>query len=219
MSRWASLDQATRDAYQARATPRDDFRPPPAYFKKAASEDGDDDEDSCVSPRVVHCLAPHPMSGRSRAAWTKLRILLYRLDGAEDGPTIDGGGDDDGGEATVCVPNPAAGPGTSVAPGQDFLSWRYVEGADFRGVAMTGAGTVVFPSFRDRGPFVLADQTALDTGLLLLCECANNGQLEAQVRIRPYQLYEVWNLVSPYVLNKSVKEVVTSRDHLRFEKP
>lgn len=209
MSRWASMDQAARDAYQARARPRSGSSPPPASWEGH----GDDDDGTRVRRRVVHRLAAHPAGARARAAWAKLRILLYRLDG-EDGPAVDDG------EATACAPNPASGPGASVRPGRDFLMWRHVEGADLGAAAMTPAGAVAFrPRGGGRGPFVLADREALDTGLLLLCEFLNNGELGARARVRPHELYELWNFVSPYVLNKSVKEMVSSWDHLGSSRP
>ncbi|KAF3761918.1 hypothetical protein M406DRAFT_74842 [Cryphonectria parasitica EP155] len=199
MLRWIAMTQQERDAYYVKSQPRKRWKPPPACFKAPAWED-----DTLVTELTVNCLAPQPMSARNRAMWTKIRILLYHFDG-EDGPVIDDG------KAAVCIPNPALGPGSSLTTMQAFLMWRYVENANFKRMAMTSTGTVVFPSYGGRGPLLLADQQALDTGLLLLCECANNGLMEAHARVRPDEMYELWNLIDPYVLNKSIAELVTMR--------
>lgn len=102
------------------------------------------------------------MGPRSRAQWMKLRILLYSFDG-ESG-TLFGVSDS---KVGVSIPNPATP--------QDFLQWYYIEDADFDGMIMMAIGTAICHRWRSRVLF--ADQKALKTGYMLLCELHNNGQV------------------------------------------
>ncbi|KUI54752.1 hypothetical protein VP1G_02084 [Cytospora mali] len=202
VSQWASMTQAERDTYQARGTApafrrrRRDWRPPPGCFKA--------DDAILDSTRVlingVNCIAAQPMASSDRAIWTKLRIMLYRLDG-EDGPLIDDGC------VSVCMPNPASvvdQAGDGVSSGQGFAIWNYLENSDFNRMFMTSVGTVVF--YGTDGPRVLVDREALNTGRVLLCEFENNGQLATSCRVRPCILYEFWPLIEG--LGKSVQRVM-----------
>lgn len=199
LSDWASISQVDRDAYQTRgvAPPplrrrsRRDWHPPPGCFKAGLFED-----QTRVAVNAVNCIAPQPLSPRDRAVWTKLRILLYRLDG-DEGALIDDG------RASVCTPNPESA-GRGLDPDREFLKWNYVENADFHRMCMTSTGTVVF--YGTDGPRVLVDREALDTGRVLLCEFENNGQLEASCRVRPCILYEFWPLIEN--LGKPVRGVM-----------
>lgn len=204
LSGWASMSQADRDTYQTRGSalplrrpgrgPGRGWRPPPGSFKANRTEDR-----TRFVGSVVNCIAPQPLGSRDRAVWTKLRILLYRLNG-EEGPLIDDG------QASVCVPNPETGSAgrRGLHPDCEFLMWNYVETADFNRVFMTSAGTVVF--YGTDGPRVLVDREALDTGRVLLCDFENNGQLEASCRLRPCILYEFWPLIES--LGKPVRGVM-----------
>lgn len=261
MLQWASMSPEQRLAYydgdddqSSSATPattknRQGWKPPAAYF--AANVDSPYSEPTLITPRSLNCIAPQPMSARHRAAWAKLRILLYKFDGSDDGPLLSDG------DVSVCVPNPVLGPGArlvvppagkcavaaseggdddetsnvaspaisdessvetapttadarSKVTTEDFLMWRFVESADFHRLAMTRAGTVIFPPWFYRGPLLLADEKALETGLLLLCELENNGQRGAAARMLPGELYSMWLFVDPAVLSKSVEEIVCS---------
>lgn len=115
------------------------------------------------------------MNARSRALWTKLRIMLYSLDGDSSTPFSP-----DDSKVGVTVPNPA-GP-NPVTP-EDFLRWCYVEDADFDAMAMTAQGTVICHCWRT--PVLFADQEALETGFMLLCELHDNGQILEQARVWP----------------------------------
>lgn len=203
VSAWSSMSQAQRDAYQQRGTalPRRlrGWRPPPGCFK-ANTGNNDDNDDTRVAINVVNFISPQPLSSaRDRAAWTKIRIMLYRLDG-EQGPLIDDG------RVSMCIPNPANEDtihNRVLSPG-DFVRWNYVENADFHRMLMTSVGTVVF--YGTDGPRVLVDREALDTGRVLLCEFANNGSVEANCRVRPCILYEFWPLIEN--LGKPVRGVM-----------
>lgn len=102
------MSQAERDTYQARGStslsrrPRRGWRPPVGCFKAV--------EDTRVAFNVVSCTAAQPLGPRDRSGWTKLRILLYHLDG-EEGPLIDDG------RASACVPNPESEAGRLLAVG------------------------------------------------------------------------------------------------------
>lgn len=200
VSDWAAMSQAERDTYQARSStslarrPRRGWRPPVGCFKAV--------EDTRVAFNVVSCTAAQPLGPRDRSGWTKLRILLYRLDG-EEGPLIDDG------RASVCVPNPESEAGRAACGGglgpDQVLSWQYLENADFvGGMFMTSAGTVVFDGMD--GPRVLVDREALDTGRVLLCDFENNGRARTSCRLRPCILYEFWPLIES--LGKPVRGVM-----------
>lgn len=199
MSQWASMNQADRETYQARGSAahlrrrRRDWRPPPGCFTAGHLQDP-----TSVMARAVNCIVPQPLEARDRAVFTKLRIMLYRLDG-EEGPLIDDG------HVSVCVPNPESdNAGCGLNPDREFLMWHYVENADFHFISMTSAGTVVF--YSTGGPRVLVDRQALDTGRVLLCDFETNGQLEGSCRIRPYILYDFWPLIVG--LGKTVRGVM-----------
>ncbi|KAK6208379.1 Obg-like ATPase [Pestalotiopsis sp. IQ-011] len=122
-----------------------------------------------------------PLSPRNRALWTKMRILLSRLDSTDSGSDFDD-------------PNPVPGLVSPVTP-ERFQAWLHVENADFVGMAMSHAGRVVFKD--PKSSCVLVDQEALNTGMVLLCEFESNARLatNAHTRIRPWFLYEYWTLI------------------------
>lgn len=191
------MSQAGRDTYQARGSTslfrrrRRDWRPPAGCFQ--ADGTGNDFN-------VVNCIAAQPLGPRDRAVWTKLRILLYRLDG-DEGALIDDG------RASVCVANPQSESGRAgrgVSADGEFLMWSYVEQADLHQLFMTRVGTVLFDG--TDGPRVLVDREALDTGRVLLCSFQNNGQVETSCRLRPCILYEFWPLIES--LGKPVRGVM-----------
>lgn len=146
-----------------------------------------------------------PLSPRNRALWTKMRILLSRLDGTDSGSDFD--------DVWVVEPNPVSGLASAVTP-ERFQAWLHVENADFVGMAMSRAGRVIFKD--PRIPCVLVDQEALNTGMVLLCEFESNGRLapNAHARIRPWFLYEYWTLILG--LGWSVESLLSGRNTWRF---
>jgi hypothetical protein len=187
---WATLPQAERDEYQGRAP----VRAKESWYPPALKSNPK------TTPRenitMVNCIAPWPLNPRNRALWTKLRIMLYCLDG-DSGCLF---GEDDG-DVTVPEPNPA-GP-NPLTPG-NFLKWCYVENADFDHVAMTAEGTVVCHNWQST--LLFADQEALDTGLMLLCHVENNGQVMCEGRVWPVLMKDAY--VAMMALGKPVKAIL-----------
>ncbi|KAI4592391.1 hypothetical protein KJ359_011202 [Pestalotiopsis sp. 9143b] len=146
-----------------------------------------------------------PLSPRNRALWTKMRILLSRLDGTDSASDFD--------DVWVVEPNPVPGLASPVTP-ERFQAWRHVENADFVGMAMSRAGRVIFKD--PKSSCVLVDQEALNTGMVLLCEFESNGRLEpnAHARIRPWFLYEYWTLILG--LGWTVGYLLSGRSTWRF---
>lgn len=187
MQQWASLSQVERDEYHGRAT----VRAKESWYPPALKSPGPKQ-----LATMVNCIAPWPLSPRNHALWTKLRIMLYCLDG-DSGALF---GEEDS-EVTVAEPNPA-GP-NPVTP-RDFLKWCHAESADFDHVAMTAEGTVVCHNWL--GIPLFADQEALDTGLMLLCHVENNGQVMCEGRVWPVLMKEAY--VSMMVMGKPVSSIL-----------
>ena len=57
-------------------------------------------------------------------------------------------------------------------------------------MAMTRQGTVVFTD--GFGSILFADQEALDTGKLLMCDFANNGEIYESARIGIWLMQQLW---------------------------
>ncbi|KAK8036386.1 hypothetical protein PG991_001523 [Apiospora marii] len=205
VSRWAALPQADRDGYQARGSPRGRQRWNHSgewlgrevwYPREALQDRPPKHDDPQGRPRSEKegqncfcvCTAPYPLSPRHRAIWTKLRILCYALDGGDR--TLFGGagaGDEHG--VGVLVPN-AAGPNPAATTGEEYLRWCHLEAAVLDEMAMTSKGTVIF--YRDVPAVLLADERALDSGLMLLCQLENNGGVVTQARVWPFTLDRYW---------------------------
>ncbi|KUI70498.1 hypothetical protein VM1G_06397 [Cytospora mali] len=158
VSQWASMSQEDRNAYHDRAPLPADLKPPPAYKMEEVIKDQMPNAD-------CNCVAPLRDNPRNRALWTKMRILTYHLQG-DDGPMFD---------STSIAPNPDSGD-------ESFLKYSSVETANFWGMAMTRQGTVIFTQLY--GAVMFVDQEALDTGRLLMCDFANNGEITESARIR-----------------------------------
>ncbi|ETS80815.1 hypothetical protein PFICI_08344 [Pestalotiopsis fici W106-1] len=175
MQQWVSLTQAERDEYQSCAPvrPKESWYPPALRSRTGAPRE---------TITMVNCIAPWPLSPRNRALWTKLRIMLYCLDG--DSGALFGEHD---GEVTAPEPSPA---GPNPLTPQEFLKWCYVENANFDHIAMTSDGTVVCHNWQ--GILLFADQEALDTGLMLLCHIENNGQVMCQGRVWPVLMKDAY---------------------------
>ncbi|KAK6070441.1 hypothetical protein SCUP234_09807 [Seiridium cupressi] len=154
VERWAAFEQTERDAYQDRAPNRGQDGWYPAALKGDRRRE-EKDYGFC------NLLVPQPLSPRNRALWAKMRIMMYRLDGLGEGPSI---GDANKGSGIYTIEPNAAGP--SLVTPKDFYKWLWVEAALFNHMAMTSQSTVIFHSW---GPDkFFADQEALDTGRLLL---------------------------------------------------
>ncbi|KAK7736716.1 hypothetical protein SLS53_006926 [Cytospora paraplurivora] len=180
---WLLFLNADRDAYHSRAQHirPSDWKPPVGSFK---ADHVDFRDDTCIADNRINCVVPQPMTARNRALLAKIRIMLYHLDG-DDGPILD-----DEADVTICMPNPALGPGAAVNPGPDFIMWSYVENADFGSISMTRTGTVTLSD--ELGERVLIDQEALDTGRVYFCSLGTNGQVSAGCHIRPQVILCEW---------------------------
>lgn len=190
MQRWASMSQSDRDAYQNRAPCRagDSWYPEVLRSPYGGSE----------NVRLLNLIAPLPLGPRNRALWTKMRIMMYNLDG--DNGTIFQWQEDDE-KVTYCVPNDAE---PNLLTSSTFLKWCYIENANFDCMAMTRSGTVIL--HRRRSMVMLIDQEALNTGLILLCRLANNGQVLAEGRVWPLAMKDAYEKMT--ILGWSVDEVL-----------
>lgn len=167
VEQWARMSQEDRAAYDKRAPVRDSASWYPAHLR-------DRNRTTPKSVDFVQFTVSEPLDARSRALWTKLRIMLYSLDG-DSGTLFDA----DDSTIGTAIPNPAS-PEVSVAP-QDFLKWCHVEDADFNAMAMTAEGAVI--CHRWRGSVLLVDREAMETGFVLMCELHSNGQIQDEARI------------------------------------
>lgn len=160
-------------------------------------------DDTCIVHNRINCVIPQPMTPRNRALLAKARLLLYHLDGG-DGPILD-----DESDVTICMPNPALGPGAAVNTGQDFIMWSYVENADFGSMSMTRMGTVIMPD--ELGERIIIDQEALDTGRVYFCSFDTNGQVSAGCHIRPQVILCEW-WINVIGLGHSVRRLISDRE-------
>ncbi|KAK6221951.1 hypothetical protein LQW54_001171 [Pestalotiopsis sp. IQ-011] len=167
VEQWARMSQGDRAASEKRAPVRDSASWYPAHLR-------DRSRTTPKSVDFVQFTVPEPLDARSRALWTKLRAMLYSLDG--DSGTLFDADDSTIGIATLNSASLEA----SVAPG-DFLKWCHVEDADLNAMAMTIDGAVI--CHRWRGSVLFVDREALETGFVLLCELHSNGQVQDEARI------------------------------------
>ncbi|KAH8203221.1 hypothetical protein TruAng_002626 [Truncatella angustata] len=187
MQQWASMSQGERDEYQNRAP----ARPKDSWYPAQLRSSGPPE-----IVKMVNCIAPWPLSPRNRALWTKLRVMLYCLDG-DNGALF---GEEDG-EVAVPEPNPT---GPNPLTPQEFLKWCYVESADLAHIAMISDGTVICHNWQSTVLF--ADQQSLETGLMLLCDIENNGQVMCKGRVWPVLMKDAY--VSMTASGKSVKAIL-----------
>lgn len=117
----------------------------------------------------VYCLAPvtkdHP---RNYTRWLKIQIMLYRLDGDYGHIMHDS-------NPVVAEQNPATARPEGLHK-TEFMSWKYLETADFDSLTMTRSGMVRF--LRGCWRQFVVDQHGLETGLLSLVDFFPNGQIE-----------------------------------------
>lgn len=143
-------------------------------------------DESYMDTDFINLIVDQPLSPRNHALWTKTRVLLHHFEGPWEGNLFSS----DNHCTAVCQPN-LAGP-SPLAP-ETWLAWEYIEPALFGSMAMTGIGAVVFE--QTGGALIFADQEALNTGRLLLCDLGSNGRIQACARVWPMFAEEVYNFV------------------------
>ncbi|KAI1344210.1 hypothetical protein F5Y15DRAFT_365855 [Xylariaceae sp. FL0016] len=173
MERWATLSQDARDTYDGRA-PKRKANWYPEELKGNMRR-------NLTNSDFCNCVVEYPLSPRNWALWTKMRILLYHLEG-EDGPQFD---------TAVLEPNAAIEP--RVVTPDSFFMFEYAEAARFDCLAMTRQGTIFLHQSISTCLFV--DQEALETGRLLLCDIENNGSVVASGRGWPIYTHHVYCMV------------------------
>lgn len=195
VQQWASMSQKERDTFQSRAPARKHCSWYPRQLNGAKRR----------TIGISHLTVPQPMDARNRALWTKLRIMLYHLDG-EDGYLFDYAD----GEPSITEPNPVNP--DPVTP-DNFFRCCYLESADFDYMAMTSIGTVICHNYQDN--ILLADQEALDTGLMMLCRMENNGQVGCSGRIWPVMMGNTY-LGTQRAVDEILKKDMFSQNLLRW---
>ncbi|KAF5873432.1 uncharacterized protein Bfra_004892 [Botrytis fragariae] len=125
--------------------------------------------------RVEIFFLPSLDTPRSHALWTKLRVLSHHWD-RNCTLTYDN---------EPIVVNNFSNSLQSLSPEQ-LMMWNQVEPANFKAVGMTLRGTVVF---RDSTYYVLADQRALETGMILSTEFENYGAPGNRMRDTNFRTY------------------------------
>jgi hypothetical protein len=112
--------------------------------------------------------------------------MLYRLDG-EYGHIMSPND-----HVVVAEQNPATARPKGLHK-TDFMSWKYLETADFQALTMTRSGMVRF--LRGLWAGFVVDQDGLETGLLSLVDFLPNGQIEEEMFRRPFNLISVMNFM------------------------
>ncbi|KAJ5368907.1 uncharacterized protein N7496_008667 [Penicillium cataractarum] len=177
---WASAEQSFRDFYHYRAPlPGSPFD----YPKQALDRIAETKQRAGEVYTLALVTKDHP---RNYTRWLKIQIMLYRLDG-EYGHLMH-----DGNCTVVAEPNPATARPEGLHK-TEFLSWKYLETADFDCLTMTRSGMVRFLKGCWR-QFVI-DQYCLETGLLSLVDFLANGQIEVELLRRPFNLISVMNFM------------------------
>ncbi|KAK8037301.1 cytochrome P450 [Apiospora marii] len=210
VTEWARMTQEERDSYQSRAPVRQPLNAIYWYpsekladpeFQVEGSDSWTNRHDKGAEEKCVVCIAATaataavaeegspPLNPRDAALWAKQRIHSYRLDGTGARQCFLASDDAEHGVG-VAVPNAAGGDQTTVSP-HGFLRWCHLEAADFRRMAMTPRGTVLFLS--DRPGVLFVDREALDTGPALLCALENNGAVSFSRRVWPFTLKNEWS--------------------------
>ncbi|KAJ8065086.1 hypothetical protein OCU04_005799 [Sclerotinia nivalis] len=127
-------------------------------------------EDICPMSRKSFYLCLASLNTpRNYALWTKLRVLshhchpLYSMTYHNE-PIV----------ATAFLES-----SDPISP-ERLLMWNHAESANFKKMGMTLQSRVVF---RDYTFYILADQWALETGMVLFTVFENNGTLEDRMRV------------------------------------
>ncbi|PYH89741.1 hypothetical protein BO71DRAFT_336019, partial [Aspergillus ellipticus CBS 707.79] len=144
---------------------------------------------------------------------TKLLILLYIHLHQADGHPLSHYRESPSPQLPAFILDPAITPSTTNAEAQVLVSDNlpapyYLETAEFRGMAITRVGTVVFPRI-DAREIVVIDNNSLSDGYLLLVNFAPNGRANHQVRIRPFRLAPLMML--RYGLGHQWSEIIPER--------
>ncbi|PYH78039.1 hypothetical protein BO82DRAFT_435301 [Aspergillus uvarum CBS 121591] len=190
IQKWASADQSFRDSYHQRA-------PLPAT----------DVWDTLRQSPPFICLVDQPYTPENYVRITKLLILLYIHLGRDCGHPFSHHGV---WYPTSQLPGFLLDPATSasaVSPEDrarlltpaNIPTSSWLEPADLGMIALTRAGTVVFPNLSCQAFYILDDQSCYD-GRLLLLHFAPNGQVAHQARMLPWNLgpltsfrYSLWH--------------------------
>lgn len=194
VQQWAGMTQEERDDFQRRAPVRKEHVWYPKQFRGTTRQ----------PTSMINLVVPQPMDARNCALWTKLRIMLYHLDG-DDGFIFD----EPNGEPTIPDLEPS---NASPLTADNFFHRQYLEGADFDHIAMTSTGTVICHSYQET--LLLADQEALDTGLMLLARVENNGQVVCSGRVWPVMMAETY-LGTQNSVDEILDRDTFSQDRLR----
>ncbi|KAJ5117263.1 hypothetical protein N7448_004201 [Penicillium atrosanguineum] len=176
IEKWAAADQSFRDSYDLRASFQTSS--PPALQTLPPT----------LEQRFI-CSAPvnretHPTNYTNLL---KILIILYLSQSAGGHPFSHA----KAGES----PNPqfptfiAADSNLEVA-GQDLLAALFLQNADFRMIAISRTGTVLFHNLAHRLWFII-DQSGLDSGRVSLVQFGPNGQAMLAVARRPFNLGEM----------------------------
>jgi hypothetical protein len=110
--------------------------------------------------------------------WLKFQIMLYRLNGEYGHILADE-------TAVIVEQNPATAHPDGLNK-TDFMSWRYLEPADFTSMSMTKSGEVRF--LKGRFTNFLVDQHGLETGRVALLDFEPNGHIEVELLLRPFNM-------------------------------
>lgn len=78
---------------------------------------------------------------------------------------------------------------------------------------MTLHGTVVFKGIT----VIIADQRALETGMVLVTEFKSNGQLGMRMRVNIIELPDIWRAIIG--VGKGLEELKTNRGFDNIEEP
>ncbi|PYI14637.1 hypothetical protein BO99DRAFT_394247 [Aspergillus violaceofuscus CBS 115571] len=204
IQKWASGDQSFRDSYHQRA-------PLPAT----------DVWDTLRPSQPFICLVDQPYTPENYVRITKLLILLYIHLGRDCGHPFSHHGV---WYPTSQLPGSLLDPATSasaISPEDRALpSWSP---PTWGMIALTRAGTVVFPNLSCQAFYILDDQSCQD-GCLLLLRFAPNGQVAHQARMLPWNLgpltsfrYSLWHFGE--VRGHVTPDISHTYTHPRWNRP
>ncbi|KAJ5131222.1 uncharacterized protein N7515_007261 [Penicillium bovifimosum] len=179
IEKWASATQEFRDSYQSRA-------PTSSYCQYPAEALSHIDDTlqtlklgrtTCrYQPGLVSTVPVDEAHAANRERWVKLAILFYNYE------MVTGHCLDDNYMPSEAILNPEITTNPSI---EDFLSWKYLETANFLIIGLTHTGTVLNIGCH---PYVLVDEEGLRTGRLTLVNYDVNGTVKESLHIRPFNM-------------------------------
>ncbi|KAL5335953.1 hypothetical protein BJX70DRAFT_401142 [Aspergillus crustosus] len=174
VEQWAAASQAFRDSFRVRAETENSLHYPGEALESIETTRQD------FNPYALISLAPvqYSVHPENRLRFMKFAILLYRFD-LETAHCLE----DSQMPETVLL-NPAS---QSINNFEDFVTWAYLETADFRSIYLTRSGAVVYDGFI--GPFLLVDEEGLRTGRLSLVEFAKSGSIRDSMLVCPFIMF------------------------------